>query len=346
MLEEAREYFERAYIMSYEGQGARHSETATMAINLAQLIAEHFEHEVYQAVPLLRLSLKTGEVINGLENSETQQCRRILGETLLQCVSVSRSTREAGSDFRAGDRIQLCEDGALNRALAEKHGGWADDMDRYSGQEGTVRGIDSDGDVFVKFDIGGREAGIEHRAKTCFCFNPVALTLVSRPEPEAAAAAMTLGDAVRTNPTPPLQQPRGEKQDQADDDDQQEQQEQQHQPGLPPGATTWSAWSGTDEEAERLVVEEAEVLLLRALAVLEKDVEEAKSARSCAKALLELYETTALTDGKSGGGGGGGGGRTANNNFSSRLANQRIHFNTLSKRATFWYIKQVFGDRK
>ena len=85
MLEEAREYFERAYIMSYEGQGARHSETATMASNLAQLIVEHFEHEVYQAVPLLRLSLKTGEVINGLENSETQQCRRILG--MVACLA-------------------------------------------------------------------------------------------------------------------------------------------------------------------------------------------------------------------------------------------------------------------
>ncbi len=251
-VEEARVYYERAYRCSYEGQGERHSETAAMASNLALLIAEHFRHEVYEAVPLLRLSLKTCEVLNGVENPDTQEDRKHLGQTLLDCVALSKATREANSDFRAEDRVRLGKDRELNRSLAHGHGGWEEDMDKFLGQEGTVKGVDSDGDVTVKFDIGGRAAGLNHKGRSNFHFNPAALELVSRADQKVQT--MSLVDVART------------------------------------GTKVDAKWTGTDEEAEQLITEEAEELLLRALAVLEKEASQAKSARLCADLLVDLYE--------------------------------------------------------
>ena len=252
-LEEARVYAERAYRCSYEGQGPRHSETAAMASNLALLIAEHFRHEVYEAVPLLRLGLKTCEVLNGVDNPDTQEDRKHLGQVLLQCVALSKSTREANSDFGAGDRVRLGEDRELNRSLAHGHGGWEDDMDKFLGEEGAVKGVDSDGDVVVQFDIGGRAAGLNHKGRSYFHFNPEALQLISKAA-DQKVPTMSLVDVART------------------------------------GTKVDAEWSGTDEEAEQLITDEAEELLLRALAVLEKEADQAKSARLCADLLVDLYE--------------------------------------------------------
>jgi hypothetical protein len=258
-VDEARFYYERAYRCSHEGQGPRHSETATMASNLALLITEHFPHEVYEAVPLLRLSLKISEVVNGLENPETQDGRKHLGQTLLECVKFSKQ-QSKDSDFRAGDRVKLHEDKELNKKLAVGHGEWADDMDKYSGQEGSVRSVDVDGDVLVKFDLGGRGAGLHHKARSHFTFNPAALTLISKAaDRKESTMLMTLAAVARTC------------------------------------TQVGRDWSGSDEEAEKLVTAEAEELLLRALAVLEKDADQVKSARVCADLLVDLYEEAGET---------------------------------------------------
>lgn len=258
MIEEARAHYERAYSLLYAGQGPRHPETGVMASNLARVISTFFARDVNQSVPLLRLYVKTSEVFRGLDNTETAQARQSLGETLLRCVEVSQEHSVSEAKFFPGDRVKLGEDKALNQVLAEDHGGWReDDMDRFLGTEGTVRKVDSDGDVWVNFR---QSQAISFDADTqldrlrSFCFNPIALTLVTTAD--GAESSITLADLVRTNPEPPLR----------------------------------LDWSGTDEEARLLIRHEAEALLLRALAVLEKSPEEAEDARDCARALVDLYE--------------------------------------------------------
>ena len=83
-MQQARGFYERAYQRSYEHLGARHTETAAFASNLALTIMDSFDHEVFTAVPLLRLSLKTSEFVLGVENVETNECRQKLGDCLFQ----------------------------------------------------------------------------------------------------------------------------------------------------------------------------------------------------------------------------------------------------------------------
>ena len=56
--------------------------------------------------------------------------------------------------FAEGDRATVIDDVALCRRLADGHGGWADGMEAYCGETGTVMVVDEDGDVSLQFADG------------------------------------------------------------------------------------------------------------------------------------------------------------------------------------------------
>ena len=255
-VDDARRYSERAYKLNLKWLGPSHLETSTCANNLALLILNEFSKEALSAVPLLRLNLKTCEVVMGVDAVDTAEGRKHLAHCLLECVKLTM-TKAAKSLFREGDRVKLMDDQATNRQLAKKHGGWAEDMDELCGQVGAVSRIDADGDVFVIFDAGARTATVKHGGRgkrQDYCLNPKALTLLERPDTPPG-----LDDA-----TPKL------------------------------SAVMPEGWSGTEEQAEREVEEEAEALLVRALSVLEAEVGGSEatgsSARLSADLLCDLYE--------------------------------------------------------
>ena len=74
--------------------------------------------------------------------------------------------------FAEGDRATVIDDVALCRRLADGHGGWADGMEAYCGDTGTVMVVDEDGDVSLQFADGED-----------WTWNPAAL----RRAPDAAA---------------------------------------------------------------------------------------------------------------------------------------------------------------
>eukprot|EP01050_Picozoa_sp_SAG11_P012303 SAG11_NODE_1359_length_5116_cov_11.562687_3_plen_167_part_00 len=91
-IEEARGYYERAYEASFRAQGERHTETALFAHNLGVFYMEECGvSEAYKAVPLLRLSLKTAEVMQGSECTETADSQRRLAQSLLMSINASLS---------------------------------------------------------------------------------------------------------------------------------------------------------------------------------------------------------------------------------------------------------------
>ena len=265
-ISEARTHYERAYEQSYQHLGARHTETAAFASNLALVIMDSFDEEVFSAVPLLRLSLKTSEFINGVENVEANECRQRLGDCLFQCYRLSKTFSER--KFQKGDQVQLSKDRAKVKKQAHKHGGWSDDMQVFLGSIGAVEKIDSDGDIHVKFEKQARSLGVDFSGRDTFCWNPESLSLMRRPESSPGSTRSIevpeLGTIVRSS----------------------------GQGGLGKVFAAEGLEGKEEQAAEKAVLQEAEALLLRAMSGLEKDVEEAKQARVAANILMKHYETT------------------------------------------------------
>ena len=135
-FDEARKCYERAYECSLRWQGPRHTETGAMASNLALILRDSFPDEVLKAVPLLRVSLKVSEVMNGENADETAEDRKGVAGCLLDCIKVSRWLNSC--PFRVGDAVQVLDDLPACRQLAKRHGGWDDDMDHLCGKKGKV----------------------------------------------------------------------------------------------------------------------------------------------------------------------------------------------------------------
>ena len=148
-IHDARMLFERSFTLSRKLLGDRHSETASLAGNLAMLLITQFSEEVFTAVLLQRLKLKVCELVLGTRTLGTAEARMNLGRSLLDSVKLSKAPASA---FGVGDRVQLLDNLRTNRELAKQHGGWDDDMDGLCGAIGTVKRIDADAGARVVFD--------------------------------------------------------------------------------------------------------------------------------------------------------------------------------------------------
>ena len=259
---EAREMAERAYRQSFQWQGARHLETAAMSLNLGLLIADEFPCEVFDSIPLIRLSLQTAEVMEGRASDGAAETSRTLAKVLLQCIEMSEKYEcERSHPFHPGERVTVIADVEANRQLAEGHGGWHDLMERCCGQTGVVLGVDSDGDVRVIFGGRGGEEG-----RRGFCWNPAALSAADTPSDDTDQdQGLSRTVTARSRAT-------GSRSD------------------WPPKLSTIVDKQGlNEEEAKEAIRQEAETLLVFALEILEPDVDSASTARKCAQLLHSLY---------------------------------------------------------
>ncbi|CAH3156860.1 unnamed protein product, partial [Porites lobata] len=80
------------------------------------------------------------------------------------------------SRLRVGDRVSVCLDAEVLRAMSAGHGGWVDDMAKCIGKVGKISKIDADGDVHVSYGLQS------------WVFHPQAVTKV---------ASFQAGDKVR-----------------------------------------------------------------------------------------------------------------------------------------------------
>jgi hypothetical protein len=264
-IEEARAHAERAYEMNFRWQGPGHTETALMAHNLALTIMNEFPSDVLAAVPLLRLSLKTNEKIYGADNVDgTAYERKTLGQCLIQCVKLFR--QRDSSKFHKRDRVKVIDDVKLNKRLAKGHGKWGPGMTACVGQMGTVKHVDSDGDVRVIFDPGLTRAGLNYGTKADFYFNPKAL-IADKDRPAAPSDLFQEQDSEKPASLTMAISPETRK----------------------------KLGAISEEEAANIIEEETEAHLVSALLVCEgaigDDDDAASWARECAKLLETLYKT-------------------------------------------------------
>eukprot|EP01051_Picozoa_sp_SAG22_P003448 SAG22_NODE_168_length_16723_cov_6.542409_2_plen_738_part_00 len=183
-ITEARRYFERAYASALNHHGERHISTATSANNLAVFYLSELPGEAFKAIPLLRQTLLTREIMFGADTAETAVSRKSLAEGLLDCVTLSNPSTK----YAIGDRVQLIDNPKTCRKLAENSRTglkWKAKMDKLCGQSGAVLTVEFNDDVRVLFDESWAQKLKE--GKPGMHFHPDALKLIEKGATTAAA---------------------------------------------------------------------------------------------------------------------------------------------------------------
>jgi hypothetical protein len=273
-IDDAMECYEKCYAMALKWLGPRHVETAARAANVSLHVEDYFPHEIFRTVPLRRLDLKAIEVMAGMHNHQTADCRQSLACAMLMCIALhelreaeAHATAAGGSGvFAPGDRVRIITtDAQMHRKLSRLHGRWTHDFSdtqikKLSGTDGSVVKIDEDGDVRVNLDVEMEDVDEA-------CFNPYALILVRK---------AGLSTAKRAAASTPKFNKWGTWHQTVD------------QP-LPKLSTICSGDPDSEQAAKSAIEKEAEMLLLSALEDIEGDMDFIKGASECCVALIDLY---------------------------------------------------------